>query len=92
MRYEIAATKQYKKAFKRFKHNKELVEELKSIITILAFDEKIPKSYKDHELVGNLKGLRELHIRPDVLLVYEKQDNILTLLLVNMGSHSQLFK
>ena len=92
VKYKVIYTKKYKKAYKRYKHNKKLVSEIKEIMRILAFDEPIPKSYKDHELVGNLKGFRELHIRPDVLLVYEKQDSILTLLLVNMGSHSELFK
>lgn len=90
--YELSTTKQFRKSLKRFKNNKDVLAELNDIIEILLQNADIPDSYKDHELVGNMKGLRELHIRPDVLLVYEKQDSIVTLLLVNMGSHSELFK
>ncbi|PXA08730.1 type II toxin-antitoxin system mRNA interferase toxin, RelE/StbE family, partial [Staphylococcus pseudintermedius] len=35
------------------------------------------------------KGCRECHIKPDVLLVYRVNGNILTL--VRLGSHSELF-
>ena len=90
--YELSTTKQFRKSLKRFKNNKEVLGELQEILEILLQNDDIPDSYKDHELVGNMKGLRELHIRPDVLLVYEKQDSIITLLLVNIGSHSELFK
>lgn len=89
--YELSTTKQFRRSVKRFKNNQEVLKELDNIIEILLHNE-IPHLHKDHELVGNLKGLRELHIRPDLLLVYEKQDSILTLLLVNIGSHSELFK
>ena len=90
--YELSTTKQFRKSLKRFKNSKDVLSELNDIIEILLQNNDIPDSYKDHELVGNMKGLRELHIRPDVLLVYEKQDSIITLLLVNIGSHSELFK
>ena len=90
--YELSTTKKFRKSLKRFKDYTEIITELNCVIEILLQDSEIPDSYKDHELVGNMKGLRELHIRPDILLVYEKQDSILTLLLVNIGSHSELFK
>nr|WP_269799894.1 type II toxin-antitoxin system YafQ family toxin [Helicobacter pylori] len=47
------------------------------------------KRFKDHSLVGEYKGCRECHIKPDVLLVYRIQNNVLTL--VRLGSHSELF-
>ncbi|MBQ7080578.1 MAG: type II toxin-antitoxin system mRNA interferase toxin, RelE/StbE family [Fibrobacter sp.] len=36
-------------------------------------------------------GTRELHIRPDWLLCYRKNNGILTLTLVGTGTHSDLF-
>ncbi|MCI8833165.1 MAG: type II toxin-antitoxin system mRNA interferase toxin, RelE/StbE family [Clostridia bacterium] len=34
----------------------------------------------------------ECHIQPDVLLEYKKNKNELILLLVSIGSHSELFR
>lgn len=48
--------------------------------------------YKDHKLTGNYKDFRECHIKPDLLLIYQKQDEILTLTCINLGSHHKLFK
>lgn len=92
MKYAIVITKQYKKAFKRIKNNKALVNELESVIDLLALDKKIPREYKDHQLVGNLKAFRELHVRSDILLLYKKEKDLIVLLLANLGSHSDLFR
>lgn len=91
MRYVIVPSKQYRKAFKKIKNDKKLIKDLDEVIELLASDTEIPKEYKDHRLVGNLKDFRELHIRPDLLLVYQKEEDLLILLLVNLGSHSDLF-
>ena len=48
--------------------------------------------YKDHPLSGNYKGYRECHIQPDWLLIYLIEDDILTLTLVDTGTHTDLFK
>ena len=91
MQYRIVATKQYKKAFKKIKNDIKVVSEIEAILELLTTDAPLPKSYKDHQLVGNLKDSRELHIRPDLLLIYQKHEDILVLLLANLGSHSDLF-
>lgn len=44
---------------------------------------------KDHVLVGNWKYHRECHIKPDLLLIYRVEGD--TLILVRLGSHSELF-
>lgn len=63
----------------------EVVEKLR---TRTGLDEK----YKDHPLNGNYKGYRECHIQPDWLLIYFVEDEILTLTLVDTGTHADLFK
>ena len=90
--FELSTTKQFRKSLKRLKNNKAVIDELNEVISILLSAKDVPVRYQDHELVGNMKGYRELHVRSDVLLIYEKQESILTLLLVNIGSHSELFK
>ena len=67
-------------------------DELNKVIFNLANDISLPQENKDHALSGNLAGFRECHIKPDWLLIYLIEDNILTLTLVNTGSHSDLFK
>lgn len=63
----------------------EVVEKLRTRIPL---DTK----YKDHSLSGNWKGYRECHIQPDWLLIYLIEDDILTLTLVDTGTHADLFK
>lgn len=44
--------------------------------------------YHDHALIGNMRGYRECHIRNDVLLIYKKEQDILIMTCVRIGSHS----
>ena len=50
--------------------------------------------YRNHNLIDNkyFKHCMECHIEPDWLLIYQYIDNELILLLVNIGSHSDLFR
>ena len=54
-------------------------------------DKKCFSSYRDHELKGKYQGFRECHIQPDWLLIYLKEDGILTLTLADTGTHADLF-
>ena len=69
------------------------IDELKDIINKLAFKEELAPKYRNHKLIDykNYKNCYECHIRPDWLLIYQYNDNELLLLLMNTGSHSELF-
>ena len=67
---------------------RELVD---TIIERLCDDEILEPKYRDHKLKGSLRGLRECHIKPDLLLIYNKQEDVLILNALNLGSHSELF-
>lgn len=58
-------------------------------MTALVNDEPLPEKFCDHALQGQLKGTRDCHIKPDLVLIYEKPDDE-TLLLIRIGSHSEL--
>lgn len=76
--------------FKRdFKKHGDLDTALIEILYLLLNDKPLPQQYKDHELIGNWKGFRECHIKPDLLLIYRKYNDYLQL--VRLGSHSELF-
>lgn len=49
------------------------------LIDKLANGETLEPKHNDHALSGNLQGTRECHIKPDLLLIYEKFDDILQL-------------
>jgi len=49
----------------------------------------LDEKYKDHMLKGEYASFRECHVKPDLLLVYKIDSNVLKL--VEIGSHSELF-
>ncbi len=64
---------------------------VKDIILKLSKGEKLEERYKDHNLIGNYLGCRECHIKPDLLLIYRVDNDVLELALVRVGSHAKLF-
>ena len=87
--YKIFRTNSFKKDYKKLTSKEK--DELKKVIIILSNGEELEEKYKDHKLIGNYLGCRECHIRPDLLLIYRIDDDILELALVRVGSHSKLF-
>lgn len=65
---------------------------LDKVVDELRQGNPLDEKYKDHMLKGEYAGFHECHIKPDWLLIYLIEDNILTLTLVNTESHSDLFK
>lgn len=88
--YSIFRTASFKKQYKKLSaSDKEL---LKEVIILLAQNTELEEKYKDHKLTGNIKDLRECHVKPDLLLIYKINDDILELALVQVGNHNSLFK
>ena len=93
MKYVVVRTKRFKTAYKRVRRLKGFREEVfVAVVSALAAGRQPAKKYKDHRLTGNLKDFRECHLAPDILLVYQIDDGLLILTLVNVGSHAQLFR
>ncbi|MFM2340218.1 MAG: hypothetical protein RLZZ360_854 [Candidatus Parcubacteria bacterium] len=93
MVYEIVETKRFKTAYKRVKNLKSFKKEVfVEVVTTLASGKKLSAKYRDHKLAGNLKDFRECHLAPDILLLYQIDDDLLVLVLVSVGNHAQLFK
>lgn len=82
----IKITSAYKKSYKRMKKRGLDINLLDDVISTLQHGEVLDEKYHDHEL----KGFRECHIQPDWLLIYFIENDILTLTLVDTGSHSDL--
>ena len=93
MKYKIVSTSYFKKELKIIKKRQKDLKKLDEIVEKLANKEQLSKKYKDHKLMDTIryKNCRELHIEPDWLLVYRYDNNRLILVLVETGSHSDLF-
>lgn len=91
MKYEVRFTTQFKKDVKLAQKQGKDIDKMFSVVEILASGEPLPAKFHDHDLTGDYKGCRECHIEPDWLLVYEKDNGLLVLMLNRVGSHSELF-
>ena len=89
IKYQGQFKKDYKLAVKRGCNIPELVK----VIQMLAGEQILPEKYRDHALTDSkdYKGMRECHIEPDWLLIYQIVRKELILNLVRTGTHSDLF-
>ncbi len=88
---KINPTNSFKKDLKRYSHKQSVLAELDRVINILAHKKPLPAKYHDHPLSGCFKGYRDCHIKPDILLIYDINNEESILQLVRIGSHSELF-
>ena len=91
MTYHIKFTNAYKKSYKRATKRGLNLKLLDDVVDELRKGRKLDAKYRDHELHGNWAGFRECHIQPDWLLVYLVENDILTLTLVETGTHADIF-
>lgn len=93
MKYKIILTSMFKKELKVIKKRNKKLEKLKEVVNALASGDKLEAKYVDHSLTNSkrFENCRECHIEPDWLLVYKINEDELYLLLVETGSHSDLF-
>ena len=90
--YEVKFTTAYKKSYKLMKKRGLDVSLLDEVVDLLRQGKQLDEKYHDHGLTGDYIGFRECHVKPDWLLIYLIENDILTLTLVDPGTHSDLFK
>ena len=91
----VKLDKKFKKDIQRDKKSGKFKEddfiELKQVMTILIDDEiELDEKYLDHKLIGNFKGFRECHLKPDWLLLYKVDTQYIKF--ARLGTHQQIFK
>ena len=87
----IVSSNRFKKDLKLAIRRGYKIELLEEVVCNLANGTPLEAKHKDHELSGDFKGLRECHITPDWLLIYQVVENELVLYLSRTGTHSDLF-
>ena len=90
---KVRLSRQFRKDLEKARKRGLKMKKLDKVVLMLAEEQKLPPEYRDHALVTsrNYKGLRECHIEPDWLLLWKQNDKELTLLLLDTGSHSDIF-
>lgn len=87
----LIRTSQFKRDYKREKRTDgRLDETFVPIIAMLLGTDPLPDRLQDHALGGSWKGYRDCHVKPDLVLIYEKSADTLTLM--RLGSHSEVFE
>ena len=90
--YTVKFTSAYKKSYRLMKKRGLDLSLLDEVVDKLRQGIPLEEKNRDHELSGIYEGFRECHIKPDWLLIYLIENQILTLTLVDTGSHSDLFR
>jgi len=88
----IKRLRQFKRDYKREakgQHRLTLDDSLQDVLTLLVNDLPLEPRHHDHPLTGNWQDHRDCHVKPDLVLIYQKPDDD-TLSLVRLGSHSEL--
>ena len=92
--YAIVLTKTYRKSFKKISRSgrhADIKEVGRSYFHARLRSVSVGK-YKNHTLSGDLAEYEECHIKDDMLLVYMRHDKELVLVLVDVGSHRDIFR
>lgn len=87
----IEWTNQFKRDFKREikgKYRLVIQNNLPLIVDKLADNQELEVKYRDHTMTGNWVDCRDCHIKPDLILIYRKYDEVLQL--IRLGTHSEL--
>jgi len=90
-KYQLQVTDQFKQDLKRCKKRGLPMEKLWEVIGRLLNGETLEDKYHAHILTGDRKGQWECHIEPDWLLIWVVHDERLILVMLNTGTHSDLF-
>ena len=89
--YSINYTHQFKKDMLKCAKRGLPMDAITKAISILAATGTLPSEYKPHLLKGDHKGQWECHIEPNWLMTWVQNNNELTLLFLQTGTHSDLF-
>lgn len=91
MSYHINTSKRFDKHYKLCKKRGYDMSLIQKAIRLLATNGSLPAEYRPHRLSAKFNCCWECHIKGDWLLLWEQNDDELTLLLTNTGTHSDIF-
>ena len=87
---ELRATTQFKRDLRRTRRRGKNVEKLNRIVDKLLAGESLDPQNRPHRLSGEWSPCQECHVEPDWLLIWEEDEDSVTL--IRTGTHSDLFE
>ena len=91
MKYTVIISNQFKKDFRRCVKRGLKMKLITDAMDLLASNGSLPALYHPHKLINQTTETWECHIQPDWLMTWEQNDNELTLLFLQTGTHSDIF-
>ncbi len=93
LKYAVKFSSTFGKSLKRIKKQGKNIEKLRDVIIKLGNGEELDLKYRNHRLIDDryYKNCFECHIEPDWLLIYRYEYEELVLVLIDTGSHSNVF-
>ncbi len=88
MRYKFATTKKFDKEYARLSESDRKIVD--SVVNMILDGIPLPEKYRDHQLKGNLKNFRDCHVKPDLILIYGKEEDVMIITAYRINSHSEL--
>jgi mRNA interferase YafQ len=91
MKYTLSFINQFKRDFKTCKERNYPIPALQEVFSLLETNAMFPAKFYPHKLSGNYPGCWECHVKPDWLLIWEKNACTKDFKLIRLGTHSDLF-
>ena len=89
MSRELVRTTQFKRDYQRRILTVKAQVALTDVLTRLLAGSPFEPRHRDHALQGSFSGIRDCHVLPDLLLLYEIKGTLV--ILRRLGTHSDLF-
>ena len=80
----------YKLNKKQPRHRSNVDDLLREVVGLLVASTPMSEKFSDHPLSGDWDGYRDCHLKPDLVLIYRADEDVLRL--ARLGSHSNLFR
>jgi mRNA interferase YafQ len=87
----VKTTKQFEGDYRLMGKRGKDMEKLKTIMRQLVNQLPLESKYRDHALMGNLRGHRDCYLEPDWILMYRIDKNLQEITFVRTGSYADLF-
>lgn len=85
---EIIKEKTFEKQIKSLLKKHYNLAEFNNVINLLKYEKPLPGKYRDHPLVGDLKGCRDCHLDKNIVLIYRLYKDKIVLYMI--GTHSDI--
>ena len=87
---ELRVTTRFKRDIKRAWRRGKDATKVQTIVEKLVAGRQLEQRYRAHHLIGDSARLMECHIEPDWLLIWQEDEQTVTL--VGTGTHADLFE